>query len=87
MTSDHPRILTVALAITFGLAAGAAAETIAGTGLEAAESTVRSRSVMTLVVDGGIDCILARHMTGSGKSFSAAPSDHPAVIATFAIGD
>ncbi len=37
MTSDHPRVLSVALAITFGLAAGAAAETIAGTNLEAAE--------------------------------------------------
>jgi len=50
-------------------------------------STVRSRSEMTLVVGGGIDCILARHMTGSGRSLSGAPSDHPAVIATFAIGD
>ncbi len=37
MTSDHPRVLSVALAIAFGLAAGAAAETIAGTDLEAAE--------------------------------------------------
>ncbi len=37
MTSDHPRVLGVALAITFGLAAGAAAETIAGTDLATAE--------------------------------------------------
>ncbi len=37
MTSDHPRVLSVALAIAFGLAAGAAAETIAGTDLKAAE--------------------------------------------------
>ncbi len=37
MTSDHPRVLSVALAIAFGLAAGAAAETVAGTDLEAAE--------------------------------------------------
>ncbi len=37
MISDHPRVLSVALAIAFGLAAGAAAETIVGTDLEAAE--------------------------------------------------
>ncbi len=37
MTSDHPRVLGVTLALAFGLAAGAAAETIAGTGLEAAD--------------------------------------------------
>ncbi len=30
MTSDHPRVLSIALAIAFGLAAGAAAETVAG---------------------------------------------------------
>ncbi len=37
MTSDHPRVLSVALAIAFGLAAGVAAETIAGTDLETAD--------------------------------------------------
>ncbi len=31
MTSDHPRVLSLALALAFGLAAGAAAATIAGT--------------------------------------------------------
>lgn len=38
MTSDHPRVLitAAALAAALGLAAGAAAETIAGTDLEAA---------------------------------------------------
>ncbi|MDX1741542.1 MAG: endonuclease/exonuclease/phosphatase family protein [Rhodothermales bacterium] len=46
-------------------------------------STVVRRGGMDLVVDGGIDCILARGMTGSGTSFNAAPSDHPAVAATF----
>ncbi len=39
MTSDHPRVLitTAVMAIALGLAAGAGAETIAGTDLEAAE--------------------------------------------------
>ncbi len=36
MNTDHPRILSVALAVAFGLAAGAA-ETIVGTDLDAAE--------------------------------------------------
>ena len=50
-------------------------------------SAVRNRGRMELVVDGGIDCILARDITGSGTSFNAAPSDHPAVAATFTIGN
>jgi endonuclease/exonuclease/phosphatase family metal-dependent hydrolase len=50
-------------------------------------STVRNRSGLDLVVSGGIDCILARGIAGSGTSFSAEPSDHPAVAATFTIGD
>jgi hypothetical protein len=50
-------------------------------------STVRSRGGMDLVVDGGIDCILARGIGGSGTSLDAEPSDHPAVAATFTIGD
>ncbi len=37
MASDHPRVLSVALAIAFGLAPSAVAETIAGTDLEAGE--------------------------------------------------
>jgi hypothetical protein len=48
-------------------------------------STVLSRGGMDLVVDGGIDCILARGITGSGTSFNAAPSDHPGLAATFVI--
>lgn len=49
--------------------------------------TLRRRAEMELVVDAGIDCILARGISGSGISFSAPPSDHPAVVATFTIGD
>jgi endonuclease/exonuclease/phosphatase family metal-dependent hydrolase len=50
-------------------------------------SFVRSHGGMDLVVDGGIDCILARDLAGSGRSFSAAPSDHPGLAAKFAIGN
>ena len=50
-------------------------------------TTLRSRAEMALVVDGGIDCILARDLTGSGAVLDATPSDHPAVVASFAIGD
>lgn len=50
-------------------------------------TTLRGRGEMALVVDGGIDCILARDLTGTGEVLDATPSDHPAVVATFAIGD
>ena len=50
-------------------------------------NTLRSRASMELVVDGGIDCILARDLPGSGAAIEASPSDHPAVVATFAISD
>ena len=50
-------------------------------------TTLRSRGEMALVVDGGIDCILARDLTGSGAALDATPSDHPAVVATFTIDD
>ena len=50
-------------------------------------NTLRSRGGLNLVVDAGIDCILARDLTGSGTAIDAAPSDHPAIVATFAIGN
>ncbi len=37
MTSDHPRVLSVAPAVAFGLASGAPAENVADTDLNAAE--------------------------------------------------
>jgi endonuclease/exonuclease/phosphatase (EEP) superfamily protein YafD len=49
-------------------------------------TTLRDLGVMALVVDGGIDCILARDIAGSGAAIDATPSDHPAVVATFTVG-
>ncbi len=51
MTSDHPRVLSVALTIAFGLAADAAAETIAGTDLEAAELVAELPWAFEVVVE------------------------------------
>jgi hypothetical protein len=48
-------------------------------------SAVVTRGGLDLIVDGGIDCILARGITGSGTAFRAEPSDHPAVAATFTL--
>jgi hypothetical protein len=50
-------------------------------------STLRARGGLDLVVDGGIDCILARNASGSGAAIDASPSDHPAVVATIDISN
>jgi hypothetical protein len=49
-------------------------------------NTLRRLAEMDLVVDAGIDCILARDLSGTGAFFSGEPSDHPALTATFEIG-
>ena len=35
---------------------------------------------LTLVADGGIDCIFVNGLTGEGQVVDASPSDHPAVL-------
>ena len=37
---------------------------------------------LTLVADGGIDCIFVSGLTGEGQVVDASPSDHPAVVFT-----
>lgn len=44
---------------------------------------LQTQGGLSLVVGSGIDCIFARGITGSGQEQDGAPSDHPAVLATF----
>ncbi len=43
--------------------------------------SMASQSDLTLIMDGGIDCVFSRGAPGSGWTVNASPSDHPGVIA------
>jgi hypothetical protein len=45
----------------------------------------REQAGAALIFNGGIDCILARGLSGSGQSFDASPSDHPGVDALLTV--
>ena len=44
-------------------------------------SKLAEQAALQLAVDGGIDCLLVRGLRADGEAVSAAPSDHPAVLA------
>ncbi len=50
-----------------------------------APSSMSTQSNLSLIVDGGIDCIFTRAMPGTGNTVNASPSDHPGAVATLTL--
>jgi hypothetical protein len=48
-------------------------------------SSMAGQSDLTLIVNGGIDCIFSRNAPGSGTTVDASPSDHPGAYADLTI--